>query len=378
MRKLSKFYPFSLNLFGAIAIVGFADASLWSLVAATVMLAAGALINKNINLIYTQYNESIQAYIEGQRHFAGSVPPVWSAQIASSINQMEAAISALSIRFSGIVDRLDIALKATGAVDSQEAEEGNNLAAIFLTSESKLKSLVDSLKNSMESKTEILKKIQNLGMFTEELQEMAANVASIAAQTNILALNATIEAARAGEKGRAFAIVAKEVRTLSVMSADIGKRIANRVEIISAAIISACQAAEQSMHLESQSMSSSEFAISSVLGDFKSVTDQLSWSSNRLKDESVGIKSEIAEALVQLQFQDRISQIMNHVKGNIERFPSFLDKTHSNFEENGTLEPIDASRLLSELEQTYVMKDEHAVHHGDAAANNTEEDVEFF
>lgn len=43
-------------------------------------------------------------------------------------------------------------------------------------------------------------------------------VRGIAKQTRVLALNATIEAVRAGEAGKGFAIVAAEVKELSLQS----------------------------------------------------------------------------------------------------------------------------------------------------------------
>jgi methyl-accepting chemotaxis protein len=85
-------------------------------------------------------------------------------------------------------------------------------------------------------------------------------------------------------------------------------------------------------------------------------------SSNILKDESVGIKVEVSEALTQLQFQDRVSQIMTHVRQNIELLPRFLEGNMQQFEGDGALHPLDPDALLGELIKTYATDEERALH----------------
>ena len=288
--------------------------------------------------------------LDASRAFCAEVADVWTSHIDASRDQMETAVVALVERFSGIVTRLGQALDASGT-----ARGGDSIVDAFAASEKELRSLLDMLAGAAASKQQMLQKIEGLQEVTATLQKMAADVASIAWQTNLLALNAAIEAARAGEAGRGFAVVANEVRMLSNRSADAGKHIAEQVGRISAAIDTTCRAAGESMREETRAVQASGQMIGNVLGSLRGVTDALVASSDLLQRESAGIQAEVGDAIVQLQFQDRVSQILSHVRDNIARLPSWLD-------EQGPDGGLDARSLLAELESTYAMAEERTLH----------------
>lgn len=321
--------------------------------------------------------EQLMRYFDSQRTFSGDLAPVWARHIESSRKQMEDAITALSQRFGGIASRLDTALSASAG--GAGASGGGD---VYASSELELQAVVQRLRTAMDSKAAMLAQVQGLHGFIDELRDMVEAIKLVTQQTNLLAINAAIEAAHAGEVGRGFATVAQEVRALSRRSSETGANIAAKIETIRAAIVSASHAAEQSAEHDSAAMSDSEQAIEQVLTRFRAFTHSLESAADQLRDESRSIKAEVYEALVQLQFQDRVSQIMQHVKANIERLPSVVDRHCGRYEAGVALPSLDAKELLDELEQTYAMAEERALHqsgaHAVAPAAQATSEITFF
>jgi methyl-accepting chemotaxis protein len=370
--------PAALGIVSAVAMLAIAGIGWSSAIAAVVFACAGMTITLRMTAESRRMFETVSAYVAANERFGETVAPVWTAHIGASMTQMDDAVSTLTERFSGIVDKLEQAVRVSNAATESIEGDHQGLVAVFANSETRLASVLASLKAATESQAAMLHQVQALERLTSELKEMADDVASIAWQTNLLALNAAIEAARAGEAGRGFAVVANEVRMLSNKSADTGKRIGQRVNRVNETIVAACRAADTSIHDEEDALHASEQVISGVLNDFKNVTDALVQSSSLLKEESIGIRHEVGDALVQLQFQDRVNQIMGHVKHNIGLLPGVFADSRRKFEKDGALLSPEPETVLDELEKTYAMAEERALHRGGELAVAKPSEVTFF
>lgn len=360
---LHRYYPAALGLVAALLLLWQGQASLLSLILALLMLAGGAGMGWLLAKREAALQRAVDDYLASQSAYSAEVVPVWNGHIESSREQMEVAVNALSERFGGIVDKLDVALR-TAAQETDAVDSSSGLMAVFAKSEQDLTALIAVQETAMKNMEQMLVKVQGLDRFVVELQDMASDVARIAQQTNLLALNAAIEAARAGDLGRGFAVVAKEFRMLSNQSGDTGRKIAEKVKVISAAIVETCSVVHDSVEAEDTSLETAHATIERVVSDFKGITESFQRSRDVLHGESLSIQSEVNQALVQMQFQDRVSQILTQVIKNIERLPAVLQATQQVYAQTRKLEAHDPQEMLAEMKKTYVMADQHVIHAG--------------
>lgn len=280
---------------------------------------------------------------------ARTILPRWSTHVGLASTQTEEGINDLANQFSTILQHIQAALD-----NSQQAEQGlggeSGLTDMISRGRAELNTMLQELEVGLEAKQPMLDQISRLSQISTELKQMATDVAAIANQTNLLALNAAIEAARAGEAGRGFAVVADEVRKLSNASGETGKRIGEKVASITTAIASTSEVANQLKTQDQHLMSSSKERVSSVIDRFEVSASNIQQVSQGLAENSRIVSSQIAEVLVSLQFQDRVSQILAHSRQNISEFSEKLAAS-ANPE---APQVIDVAGWLDAMEKKYV------------------------
>ena len=294
--------------------------------------------------------------------------PIWEKQIESARRQTEEGVVALIARFEGIVNRLDRALGATDTasgtkVITQDAEEG----------ERHLAEVVQALKLIQQSRDALAADIRALVNHTDELRKMSSDVESIAFQTNMLALNAAIEAAHAGAAGKGFAVVAHEVRALSEAARSTGKRITGTVGLISSALVEIGAKNERVSSRDQQSVTDSQEHIRTVLERFKERTTELAAAAQQSQRASESIKSEVCESLVQLQFQDRVGQILQHVVRSMQRAQSLPESAGS---QSSAREQV--QQHLESMMSSYTTDEQRQLHRGLGTQTAAPQDVTFF
>lgn len=307
--------------------------------------------------------QSYKKVLENYQHLLKDLLPIWQRQTELARHQLETSVTELVGRFSDIHHRLQTAV-ASSAQTATSMKGDTGLGGVIQYANDELGKITTTLCAAMAQRDELLNEISGLSKITVELSSMSAEVAGIASQTNLLALNAAIEAARAGEYGRGFAVVADEVRTLSTRSGETGARIGKRIEQVNSALQTTLERTTEYAAQDSNRLSKSETSIARVLEQFRDSTENILQSAQILEQESAAVQTSVEEVLVNLQFQDRVSQILSHVTGDMEKLVGALADQETRLRHGQAITPIDADEWLQTIQKSYTTLEQVDVHRG--------------
>lgn len=261
--------------------------------------------------------------------------PEWDGNLSLVKSQTEDAVRDLVERFGrlrqDILDGLD------------QGEAGGGVVRSLESARETLPRALQSLRHSESNRAESLAKFEDLGTKMGDLRQLSESVGKIASQTNLLALNATIEAARSGEAGRGFSVVAAEVRDLSRLSAKTGIEIRQMVEAMTSFVGSAVEGAKALAEQERLLVDGIQSRLEETLVSLGSQIAEIQARNADLHRIGESTASTLEGVLVDLQFQDRTSQILECVRDDLRRLVDW----------DGTQVAPEPSDWLERLRATY-------------------------
>ncbi|ERD99425.1 methyl-accepting chemotaxis protein [Pseudogulbenkiania ferrooxidans] len=302
----------------------------------------------------------------------------WEGNLQLVIEQSVSGGNQLAGTLTGIADGLHATIQAA----SSTSDDIGSVSLEQMVADAGLRSkeISSVLAEIVGHRQQLIEEVSRLSTYSGELLGMADQVGRISNQTNLLALNASIEAARAGESGRGFAVVADEVRKLSQQSEQTGKQMSEKVVEINGALEQTRQTTTSLGAQDADRGNNALGLLDDSVRDFSAAAERLAQVNQRMQTEGSRVEKELHASLIALQFQDRVSQIVQHVAQDLKHMLAHLEAVREARRRGEKPPRIEPREWLKRLESTYTTLEQAALHKGGdggkpAASSG---DVDFF
>lgn len=169
-------------------------------------------------------------------------------------------------------------------------------------------------------------------MNLKEIDKFSKEIQKITKQSNLLALNALIEAHRAGEAGRGFTVVANEVKVLSSDIATLSGNMSVRTAMISRNVSETLGVLKEIATTDMTDSVQTQETLGELLNGLVKQNEKNKVTIDNSVASSRVITRDIQQSIVDMQFQDRNSQITENAVAIIQQCLSMFDDIKNKLE----------------------------------------------
>lgn len=252
--------------------------------------------------------------------------PVLATQLREVAEQVEQGVVQVCRSFDGMASRARDAvgqIKPEGNV-AGAGSPGSDVGQLIVTTRQTMGGLLQRIEQTSLLSTTVVERMEQIEQRIQGLDQTLGMIDTVAAHAHLLALNGQIEAARAGKHGVTFAIVATETSKLAVHALDASKAVRRLMAGLIEQIAAASHELHQRASADTQQAALSRIEVDRALDSMSSIHDRMCRTVLAAQENSERLASDIASAVVAMQFQDSVSQRVEHVITTLEEIHSGL------------------------------------------------------
>ena len=213
----------------------------------------------------------------------------------------------------------ELAVFIANGIPADAGEKESVSYADFVMDTSKtMEAFVDNTVATSKIAMGLVETMDTINSEVAKVLSILAEIESIAKQTNLLALNAAIEAARAGEAGRGFAVVADEVRNLSLRTNQFSHEIRIHMDKVDVSLGSAHEAIYAVASIDMNFALQSKQRVHDTMNRLEVINIAMADAARGIDAHAAEVAAEVNAAVTALQFQDLSSQLIGHAQVRME------------------------------------------------------------
>ncbi|MFA7060812.1 MAG: methyl-accepting chemotaxis protein [Pedobacter sp.] len=299
-------------------------------------------------------------------------------EASRSIEEMTHAIRETADNIGGLAISTEQSFSSINQISNSQVSVRGNAARSAAASENVrnqaqhgLRSMADTLlamQEIVKSSDESFESINRLSRYSARVGEFLKVIQEVVEQTNLLSLNASIIAAQAGERGRAFAVVAEEVRALAHRTSASTKEIEELVRNIQTETSAVQRSVIQGKDKVNEGVKISAMANEALVAIEKSAEEASGMGASiasEISDQAIGIQriNEVAEKNL-----DRVQQITmttmqqqagsNLIVLNLDQMRELAHRVNSSAQEQAKGNRIYLKSVMEDNERTRELKED--------------------
>jgi len=310
------------------------------------------------------------------------VLPVAGAQLREANQQIEKAVAKVGANFERMVERAQQGVnEASRLVGAGGGGDTAGVESLLAGSRATLEELLARIEEDGKRCERLLERMAHVDGQIEKIVGALADIDRISFGNTILALNAKIEAAHMGDRGQGFEIVAQELWRQSQKSEGITETVRQTIAELLMGSMEAAGDVSAMACADSKQITAMRSSVHEALTRMERTHQEMQSAIAGAAERNQELSKDIAGAVVEMQFQDRVAQQIAHVVEALEAMQMALTEPLGveGRGRRGAAPVSEAARLLA---GSYTMEGERAVHaaaSGEHLSTHKElDDVEIF